>query len=116
VNRSEKNENKKLGDFAGPKQSSARRLRGRKLGQTDSPPWRRSWRRAELPKRDREGGRRNGRGERLGCGTGEEERGAGNVGAGGRACGSAEPREREEAVGGRKEMTGGPGLSAGERG
>jgi len=37
------------------------------------------------------------------------------VGAGGRDCGSDEPRERE-AVGGRKGMTGGPDLSLLERG
>jgi len=50
----------------------------------------------------------------------QDIRGAGHreiVGAGGcAACGSTEPREREEAVGGRKGMTGGPDLSAGERG
>ena len=47
-----------------------------------------------------------------------KRRGAGeNVGAGLRlAVPVAEEGKREEAVGGRKGMTGGPGLSAGERG
>jgi len=76
-----------------------------------------------LPKRDREGGRQNGRGERLGCGgvlmprrRGGRE-GGGERGSGGESLWFCRTeREREEAVGGRKGMIGGPDLSAIERG
>ena len=64
---------------------------------------------------------KEGDGSRAGLFETSKARGIGwrSWGTGDATCGSAAERERavgEEAVGGRKGMTSGPGLSAGERG
>ena len=119
MNRNKKNEGKKLGDFVGPKQSSARSLRGKCLVNRNFHLGGDLGGRAVLPERDGMGKRRNG-GVECGSGSGAVQKwpDAGkkreNVGAGGGlrlwSC-----RQERGAVGKRMKLTVGPGLSAGER-